>query len=110
MKKANGVTIKAKPVEFGFDKPVKFKIAFETHSGSLDFNLTRVSYMEDGAGNSYEPLHWEGSPPGGHHRSGTLIFPKLKGDTESIKLFIKNVSGTPESVFAWSLNRGGSNA
>ena len=108
-KKADGVTIKAKPVEFGFDKPVKFKIKFDTHSGSLDFELTNISLLEDGEGNTYEPLHWEGAPPGGHHRSGTLIFPKLKGDTGLIKLVIKNVSGTNESVFEWSLKAGGNN-
>lgn len=110
IKKADGVTIKAKPVEFGFDKPVKFKIVFETHSGSLDFDLTNISFLKDGAGNSYEPLNWEGPPPGGHHISGTLIFPKLQGDTGLIKLVIKNVSGTPESVFEWRLNTDGTNA
>jgi len=109
-KRADGVTIKAKPVEFAFDKPVKFKIVLNTHSGSLDFDLTNISLLVDGAGNSYEPLQWEGSPPGGHHRSGTVIFPKLKGNTGLIKLVIKNVSGKPESVFEWSLNNGGSSA
>ena len=108
-KRADGVTIKAKPLEFAFDKAVKFEIKFDTHSGSLDFDLTNISILEDGAGNRYEPLHWEGSPPGGHHRSGTLIFPKLKGETGLIKLVIKNVSGTNKSVFEWNLNAVGSN-
>ena len=82
-------------------KPIKFDVSISTHQVSLDFDLTEISYLEDDKGIIYHPLSWEGSPPGGHHRSGTLSFPKLSEKTKFIKLFIKAVNNVPERVFRW---------
>lgn len=109
-KGANGVTFTIRPIKFNLDKPVKFHIRIETHSGSLAFDLTEISLLEDGNGGMYEAIHWEGSPPGGHHRKGTLIFPGLKGNPESMKLVVKNVNGVAERIFEWKLTGTGSAA
>lgn len=103
VKDAGSVKVSVKPVDFSLDSPVTFKISFDTHSVDLDFDLTKISLLEDGNGNRYEPSEWKGSASGGHHRSGTLVFPILKGNPKSIKLIIKGVSSTPERVFEWSL-------
>lgn len=99
----NSVSIEVKPIEFSYEKPVKFDITIDTHQGSLDFDLTKISVLEDDKGNVYQPLSWEGSPPGDHHRSGILSFPKLSERTKFIKLTIKNVYNVPERVFEWNL-------
>lgn len=99
----NSVSIEVKPIEFSYEKPVKFDITIDTHQGSLDFDLTKISVLEDDKGNFYNPLGWEGSPPGDHHRSGILSFPKLSERTKFIKLTLKNVYDVPERVFEWSL-------
>lgn len=77
--------------------------SINTHQGSLDFDLTKISHLEDHKGNMYQPLSWGGSSPGGHHRSGTLSFPRLTEKTKFIKLIIKNVYNVPERVFKWKL-------
>lgn len=100
----NEVSFKITPTDFNFDNPVKFEIEINTHSGSLDFDLTRVSILEDNKGNKYQPLDWQGSPSGGHHRSGILLFPKLDIQAKEIKLIIKDVSNIPSRVFEWKLN------
>ena len=97
------VSIEVKPIKFSYNEPVKFDVTINTHQGSLDFDLTAISLLEDAEGNSYKALTWEGTPPDGHHRAGVLTFPKLKGETGVIKLTLKNVYGIPERVFEWSL-------
>jgi len=97
------VSIEIKPIKFSYDKAIKFYIRINTHQGLLDFDLTEISFLEDDKGNIYNPLSWEGSPPGGHHRDGTLSFPRLSKKTKFIKLTIKNVYNVPEMVFKWEL-------
>lgn len=99
----NSVSIEVEPIDFSFSRPAQFDISLTTHQGSLDFDLAQVSVLEDDKGNVYQPLNWEGSPPGGHHRNGTLSFPRLSEKTEYIKLTIRNVDGVPERVFRWEL-------
>ncbi len=99
----NGVNIEVTPVDFSLDNPVKFDVTITTHEGALDFDMKEISSLEDGEGNEYLPLSWEGSPPGGHHRSGTLTFPALEGETKQIKLTIENVYDVQKRVFIWSL-------
>ena len=100
----NAVTITANPRDFSFDAPVKFDITLTTHQGSLDHDIAKVSVLVDADGNTYQPISWEGSPPGGHHRSGTLAFPALNGKTESMTLIIKSIYDVPERKFMWDLN------
>ena len=99
----NSISIEVEPEDFSFEKPVKFSISLSTHQGSLNFDLAQISLLEDDKGSVYRPLHWEGSPPGGHHRNGTLTFPKLTQKSQSIKFTIRNVYDVPERVFKWEL-------
>ncbi len=96
-----GVSFKITPLDFDFNNPVEFEIEIDTHSGSLDFEITKISILKDGKGNKFQALNWEGSPPGGHHRSGILSFPTLNSQTKEIKLVIEDVS---ERVFSWELD------
>ncbi|MEW6410331.1 MAG: hypothetical protein AB1488_09530 [Nitrospirota bacterium] len=99
----NLVSITVKPIKFSYNKTIEFHIKIDTHQGSLDFDLTQISLLEDDKGNIYKPSSWEGSPPGGHHRSGMLRFPKLSEKTKFIKLIIKDVYDVPERLFKWDL-------
>jgi len=78
----------------------EFEISMSTHSVELDFGLTEISILYDGSGNIYKPLKWEGSAPGGHHRSGTLKFPEIDKNAKSIKLVINDGI---EREFNWNL-------
>ncbi len=99
----NFVSIGIKPTKFSFEETLKFYVEMNTHQGSLDFDLARISVLKDDKDNIYEPLSWEGPPPGGHHRSGTLTFPKLEGKTKFIELTMRNVYNVPERAFRWEL-------
>ncbi len=80
-----------------------FEIGLNTHSGSLDTDLVTVSELIDDQGKSYKPTSWEGSPLGGHHRSGVLKFNAISPRPKSIELKIKNVGGISERSFKWGL-------
>jgi succinate dehydrogenase hydrophobic anchor subunit len=96
-----GISFTATPLDFSFNELGKFEIKIDTHTGSLDFDLTKISVLEDENGNQYQPLDWQGSLPGGHHREGILTFAQLKKPAKSIKLIIQDVSAP--RIFEWDL-------
>ena len=95
----SGITFEVNPVEFSLANPLQFEIKIDTHSGSLDFDLTKISILEDDNGNQYQPLNWQGST-GAHHLEGILIFPQLANQPKSIKLIIKD---TLPRTFEWEI-------
>lgn len=97
------VSFEITPLDFNFENPIKFGIRIDTHSGSLNFDMAKVSMLEDEKGNKYQPLFFQGSLPGGHHRSGILVFPKLEVLPKKIKLSIKDIVNLPPRVFEWDL-------
>lgn len=99
----NQVTLNIKPVQLVAGKPAIFKVRLKTHSVDLGYDMVRASMLQDSQGREYRAIRWNGSPPGGHHRSGTLEFPELKGSPKSVKLVIKGVAGVPERTFEWTI-------
>lgn len=96
------VTVSVTPLSLKPGLPASFAMAFETHSVDLTFDVTKVTTLTDSMGTTYTPL-WEGSPPGGHHRSGTLRFtPDLTKPTTVI-LTVINVAGIPKRTFSWEV-------
>lgn len=99
---AGGLDIKVEPIDFSFSKPVQLKIIFDTHQGDLDFDITKISYLLDDKNNKYIPSSWQGGS-GGHHLSGTLVFPKITNNAKQIKLIIKDVYNIELREFLWNL-------
>ncbi len=89
-----GVTIKA-----AYLGNNAFDIKMDTHSGSLDYEMAKISYVRDGKGNIIQPLTWDGGI-GGHHFSGALKFPKFD-DSAGFELVIQDVAGVKERVLKW---------
>jgi hypothetical protein len=86
-----------------------FDIALDTHSVALDsYDLRELAVLR-ADGREVAPSSWE-APAGGHHRSGTLIFPATAADgtplftaqTRLIELVIRDVGDVPERVLAWT--------
>ncbi|MBI3033665.1 hypothetical protein HYY72_00715 [Candidatus Woesearchaeota archaeon] len=96
-----GVTIGITPSYIGEDAS-RFEIILTTHEGSMDFDMAKNTDLFDSEGNRYSPSGWEGSPPGGHHRSGVLSFPPVKKGSAGIRLVVRDVDGVPERAFSWS--------
>lgn len=103
IEEANGITFTIAPVAYSDNQSLLFDIRIDTHRGSLDFNLEEIVVLETSNGNEYIPLSWDGSPAGGHHRSGRLSFPIVDEDI-SFKLMIYGVGGISERVFMWTLD------
>lgn len=76
-----------------------FEIKMDTHSGSLDYEMAKISYIRDGKGNIVKPEKWDGGI-GGHHFSGTLTFPKFD-DSRGFELVIQDVAEVKERVLKW---------
>src|SRR3990167_448589 len=81
----------------------QFKIVLNTHSVELGQDLAAVVELFDDKGNAYQPLSWEGAPPGGHHREGVLSFRPLAPRPSSILLVINNIGEVPERKFVWGV-------
>jgi len=101
----NRVRVDVRPVQLLPGKTAKFEIRMNTHSGDLSQDLVAVCALKDNSGREYRPTGWDGSPPGGHHRSGVLEFPELADGAQSITLVIREVADVPERVFNWSIER-----
>lgn len=98
----NGLSIEATPIDFFLEKPIQIEIKFTTHQGDLNFDLTKNAVLIDDKNQQYLPLTWSGGN-GGHHLSGTLVFPTISKETKNIKLIINNVYNIKERIFEWNL-------
>jgi|SRR3989344_5603655 len=98
----DGISVEAQPIKLSHDENSVFKITFTTHQGSLDFDPAKISVLQDNNGKKILPIKWDGSPAGGHHRTGTLIFPKIDGDAMEVSLLI--AVNKSERKFEWSLH------
>lgn len=98
------VTVSVTPLTLKPNLPASFDITFETHSIDLTFDVERVATLTDRTGTPYKPI-WEGSPPGGHHRSGTLRFtPDLERET-TVTLTLKDIAGIATRIFSWEMKK-----
>ncbi len=100
--RGGSVTVAAGSENFSPNSP-EFSISMNTHSVDLGFDMKELSLLFDDRGKVYKPLRWEGSGPGGHHRTGKLTFTPLEGSPKKIKLIIRDVAGVKERAFEWEL-------
>lgn len=99
-----GVKVVVTPTALGPGVAVwEFKVVMDTHSEPLDDNLTEAAVLIDEAGSRYSPATWQGDPPGGHHRSGTLRFPAPAEMPKAVELQIEGVGGIDTRSFRWEL-------
>lgn len=96
----NGITVEVSPKTISPNQVV-FSVALNNHRISLDEDLTKTTILVDAGGTKYAPVAWTGSPPGGHHRSGELIFPGIKS-SGPVTLIFSNVGGAAQRVFKWN--------
>ena len=98
-----GVRVQVTPQVLSNNKPVQFQIRLNTHSVELNQDMLVVAELRDSQGRAYKPVQWEGSPPGGHHRSGTLTFSALQPPVENVTLVLRDVGGVAQRTFSWTI-------
>ncbi|OGH47898.1 MAG: hypothetical protein A3A51_00135 [Candidatus Levybacteria bacterium RIFCSPLOWO2_01_FULL_39_10] len=85
-------------------KSWSFQITLTTHEGSLDEDLTKKAFLEGDGVEKIKPSKWEGSPPGGHHREGKLVFPSFSQTAKSVRLILKDIGQISERSFIWNFD------
>lgn len=85
-----------------------FTIVLDTHSVALDgYNLRQLALLRvDGV--SVKPVSWD-APAGGHHRTGTLTFPRtadngsqlITEQSYKVELVISGIGDVSERVLTW---------
>ncbi|MDO8451844.1 MAG: hypothetical protein Q7S76_03165 [bacterium] len=101
---AANVTIIVTPRALSPGNPAQFEITFETHSVDLAFDVSETTTLTDDLGNTYGQPVWDGSPPGGHHRTGIIAFNRpLDSRAHDIFLTFRNIADTQERTFTWEL-------
>jgi hypothetical protein len=99
------VTVQVTPLNLPEgSETLDFEVAFNTHSVDLSFDPAAISVLRDDQGREYPAAGWEGSEPGGHHRSGVLKFTAPENMPAFVEVIIRDVAGVPERVFRWELN------
>ena len=99
----NRVRVEVRPVNLTPGEPARFEVRMNTHSVNLGQDMVAVSVCKDDQGREYRPVSWQGSPSGGHHRSGILEFPVLEGNPDRVTFVITNIANVPERTFEWKL-------
>lgn len=96
------VVVGVTPISLISESNASFTISFTTHSGDLNYDIAAISKLTDNKGNVYRPISWTGGK-GGHHISGTLIFPKLSQEALFVTLTISKIDNQ-DRVFEWKVN------
>ena len=109
---AGGVTVEIAPLNL--DDPqaaaLNFAVTMNTHTVDLGVDLARMAILRAG-GREINATEWQAPAGGGHHVTGTLVFPAVdaQGQTvlqgpATITLLIRNLAGTPLRSFTWTLS------
>ncbi len=78
-----------------------FNVRFNTHSGSLDFEVDKIAKLSiNGEPQTISAL-WNGSAPGGHHRYGQLSFKNVKPNAKTVSLVFNESSRLGTRTFDW---------
>lgn len=101
---ASGVTVAVTPQSLAAGaKSWDFKVVLDTHSAELKDDLARSAVLVVDGGGSYTPTAWQGDPPGGHHREGTLKFNAISPQPKAIELQIQRPGEPKPRLFRWQL-------
>ena len=83
----------------------RFKVVLNTHTDELVSDLTKTVALKDDKGTVYQPNAWEGTPPGGHHREGTLFFNPISPRPNKLVLLVRDIGSITERSFSWEIGR-----
>lgn len=99
---AAGVTVKITPRTLA-GATWNFEVAFDTHSQDLKDDPEKAAVLIADGGAPQAPAKWQGAPPGGHHRSGTLQFKAVSPMPAAIELRITRPGESKPRSFKWQL-------
>ncbi len=95
------VTVTIQPLSLTDSGTWDFVVTLQTHSVDLDMDILTSIVLLDSAGEEVSPISWDGDPPEGHHRTGTLSFTALNPKPETVTVLAKNIADVPLREFVW---------
>lgn len=99
-----GVTVSVRPIDLSVAaKRWAFEVVLDTHSVDLSDDLAKATLLVDDRGAEYRAAGWQGDPPGGHHRRGTLDFAPVAPRPAAIELRIQRPGEPAPRAFRWRL-------
>lgn len=99
-----GVTVKVTAKSLGLPgSPWEFAVVLDTHSADLSDDLIQSATLTTDDGRTFKPTNWQGSPPGGHHREGVLVFDGPAPRPGAIELRIDRPGESAPRIFRWQL-------
>lgn len=96
------VSVEVTPMVLKPGGEAKFKVTLNTHTIELNYDLLKVSNLQDNNGNNIKAILWSGGLVG-HHLTGELVFPAISGKAESVELTIAGISGS-DRKFRWNIS------
>jgi len=102
------VVVEVTPINLGTPADsIEFEVSMNTHSVDLSMDLAALATLTTDTGQSVAAAKWE-APSGGHHVSGTLIFPSAQEGRSILegagKLTLTIVDlDAPSRLFEWDL-------
>ena len=94
------VMVEVTPLAVAPGQPWRFEVSLNTHSVALDHDIAASTVLLAANGNELPALQWTGDGPGGHHRSGILVFAAPTPAPETITLKMRGVAAE-ERIFTW---------
>jgi YHS domain-containing protein len=94
------VMVEVTPLALAPDQPWQFEVQLNTHSVALDQDMAASAVLLTADGQEMQAEQWKGDPPGGHHRSGILLFTPPVPAPDTVILKIRGVA-VDERVFTW---------
>jgi len=94
------VMVEVTPLEVLPGQPWRFEVQLNTHSVALGHDIAASTVLLAADGTELPPLQWTGDGPGGHHRSGVLVFAAPDPAPETIILKMRGVAAE-ERISTW---------
>lgn len=82
---------------------LEFNVRLTTHSGSLDFEVDKIAKLMINGEPQAISASWNGSAPGGHHRSGRLGFGNIPDGIENVVLELSAADRLGLRRFEWKV-------
>lgn len=96
---AGAIDVKARPITID-STGAGVEVTFDSHAASFDAEPTKAITL-DVNGTRWPATSWDGGPPAGHHRTGTIRFTASGPATGSVTL---NIGDLPQPVqFTWTV-------
>lgn len=101
------VVVEVTPIDLDAGNELRFQVQLNTHSVDLSMDLSALAELETDLGGRVPAVSWDG-PAGGHHVSGTLVFPAqvdgqwILAGARQLTLVLRSIDSI-ERRFVWEL-------